>query len=474
MSGKPLVLRDAAHNNIRKLNTRLGALCGLTTAVGSFLCLPQVAADPLEDLTAGWYSVEAIVFQRTDVSQSDTTEQLYDIVPRSVPPGIRSLEAIAETNGYNLNPLALVTLEFPTLSFDCAAAGGAKPYRPPVVPAWYQPKFPDTGVQSGLPGTEVFPAVESASTRRAETLAAVPPPETLRPRTLSGGRLDGSGATSDYCLRLLADIEGSVSEGSNARRAQTPNFDSATGDPCPPAFLDIPMAPGSTLPLCRLPPGQPPPRIEPVLESHPLLDWLSAARRFETGLQDGSYRAGTGGAMLRREANRIRNAGDLRLLWHGRWTQPVPPRNSPEPLLVQTGRQTDGVPELEGTFDITLGRYLHFHARLWWVNPLDARNSPVGNPVGPVGNPLGVAADIPVENMGSMSDDPNIGPDAPLAPENVLHMVLEESRAMRSGTLHYLDHPVLGVLVRADPVEPPDWLVDASAALTGNSHQRPR
>ena len=59
--------------------------------------------------------------------------------------------------------------------------------------------------------------------------------------------------------------------------------------------------------------------------------------------------------------------------------------------------------------------------------------------------------------------------DAAAAPPQLAtpdsYMVLEERRVMRKGTLHYLDHPHLGILVRADPVQPPNWLVDASAAL---------
>ncbi|MDE0065187.1 MAG: CsiV family protein, partial [Gammaproteobacteria bacterium] len=191
--------------------------------------------------------------------------------------------------------------------------------------------------------------------------------------------------------------------------------------------------------------GRPPPAIEPTLEPHPLLDWLNAARRFETRLRADSYRTAARGTILRREANRIRNAPQLRLLWHGRWTQPVPPRSAPEPLLIQAGRRNDGVHELEGTVDITLGRYLHFHAHLWWVSHRKALNAEGAPP-----------SSIP--NGTESGSHPHF-------PEGAEYMVLRESRVMRSGTLHYLDHPVLGVLVRADPVTAPGWLADASAAF---------
>ena len=238
-------------------------------------------------------------------------------------------------------------------------------------------------------------------------------------------------------------------------RPQTPHTADISGaagnDPstAPPAPFDVPLSPGQSPPPCVPPPGRVPPPIEPRLAPHPLLDWLDTVRRFENRLQTGSYQAGIDGAMLRREARRIDSAGGLHLLWHGRWTQPVPPRGTAEPLLVQAGRRGETVHELEGTFDIALGRYLHFRARLWFrspaVSPTDAGFDP--------------------ESPRSADPGPGEEDNAPAAGLATPYMVLEESRVMRSGALHYLDHPVLGVLVRADPVEAPRWVTDASAAF---------
>ena len=165
--------------------------------------------------------------------------------------------------------------------------------------------------------------------------------------------------------------------------------------------------------------GRPPPPIAPSIESHPLLDLLSAALQFENSLKAASYRLSGDGRKLERAARRIGQADDLELLWHGRWVQPVPPRGRPEPLLIQAGPRRRGHYLLEGIMDVTAGGYLHFHAQLWLQE----------TPPGP------------------------------------RHMALDESRAMRSGDLHYLDHPKLGILVRIDPVAPSRRLLEASAAF---------
>ena len=101
---------------------------------------------------------------------------------------------------------------------------------------------------------------------------------------------------------------------------------------------------------------------------------------------------------------------------------------------------------LDGTLRVHRARYLHVQADLLYYRPLasDAR------------------AAIPA------ADDPGAAlvPDSPdmalieqlLAEEDAAPRLfrLTENRRMRSRELHYLDHPLFGMLVEAWPVEPPE------------------
>lgn len=96
----------------------------------------------------------------------------------------------------------------------------------------------------------------------------------------------------------------------------------------------------------------------------------------------------------------------------GSWHQPVPPREAPQPLLLQVGAMaTERVYPLEGLIGVTLGRYVHFRALLRF-RLQDGRTA-----------------------------------------------LLSEQRRMRTDEPHYLDHPALGILVRVDPLTPPDALL---------------
>lgn len=93
----------------------------------------------------------------------------------------------------------------------------------------------------------------------------------------------------------------------------------------------------------------------------------------------------------------------------GSWHQPLPPRTAaPEAVILLAG-EADAQRRfaLEGVFDATIGRLIHLSAQLQWHQP-----------------------------------------DGAIA-------VLAERRPMRSGELHYLDHPAFGLVARVEAVALP-------------------
>ena len=118
---------------------------------------------------------------------------------------------------------------------------------------------------------------------------------------------------------------------------------------------------------------------------------------------------------LQQQGLSIDLAPELEVVFHGRWQQPVPARDAPQHILlpIQNLNLTTQFVRLNGHIGITLGRYLHASAKLW------------------------------------------LQPD----PSTDHYTLLDESRRMRSNELHYLDHPLMGLLINIEPIE-------ADAALT--------
>ncbi|MCK9530684.1 MAG: peptidoglycan binding protein CsiV [Gammaproteobacteria bacterium] len=119
---------------------------------------------------------------------------------------------------------------------------------------------------------------------------------------------------------------------------------------------------------------------------------------------------------LAREYQRLVDAPDLEPLLHLAWVQPGLGRDNAVPVVIEGGTEPGG--HVEGTLRVILARYLHVEADLRYRRPEDVR------------------------------DDAEIG-DVLDAPHDLYR--LKESRRMRSKEIHYLDHPLFGVVIVITP-----------------------
>ena len=179
----------------------------------------------------------------------------------------------------------------------------------------------------------------------------------------------------------------------------------------------------------------------PSLDITPYEQLLTDVAAFEQQLWDSNFTWLENLTMVGevKSLNRQRN---LRPLIHRRWRQSVPARSAPQPVYIASEITpsapitTAGLAKIEGFVSVTVGRYLHFAPTLWFhADTLGL--SPIAFPIR-----------VPLRALPTAQ-----------------YMQLQESRRMRSGEWHYLDHPKFGVIVRIDPITVPATLLDAHAAL---------
>lgn len=121
---------------------------------------------------------------------------------------------------------------------------------------------------------------------------------------------------------------------------------------------------------------------------------------------------------LKNTNRRLRNQG-YRIIGHGKWHQRIPARGQQIPMIIQLGaKRNDGLREVEGLIELSVGRFLHFNAKLWFA--------------------------VDEYDQSSLVDKWHVH-ESKLA-----YYELNESRRMRSGEYNYIDHPALGVFVRID------------------------
>lgn len=164
---------------------------------------------------------------------------------------------------------------------------------------------------------------------------------------------------------------------------------------------------------------------------------------------------------LRSDVQRLNRNNQYRVLFHGGWRQAFA-ENRQEPSILITGGEAFGDHyELEGSIHLSLRTYLHIDTNLW----LTQFNTNFGQeretwPALPRRPNQAVDTDLLFRLNSSPTQwqalDPSWDYQAILAQPHVVEniMLLKQSRRMRSGELHYLDHPKMGLLIKLIPYEP--------------------
>ena len=188
---------------------------------------------------------------------------------------------------------------------------------------------------------------------------------------------------------------------------------------------------------------------------------------------DASQREFSTGALAR--------TGRFRVLFHEAWIHPVRERAGARPIVIDQSGDTGSWPELQGSVLLHLSRYLHLETNLWLNTAgdyLQGRWWMAAPPLGPPsvlvgGEPLHIAraASEPAPSAPEPQPQPVDGGgfrplgDMPGAPVQqpieytqpdwpYRHAVaMQQKRRMRSNEVHYLDHPLLGVVIKFTPFE---------------------
>lgn len=206
-------------------------------------------------------------------------------------------------------------------------------------------------------------------------------------------------------------------------------------------------------------PRSAPPSQGERFDDAPLPPDLDRAVDLEHGpLPEGFQVLPAGAAGLAGVKARLQGSGRYRVIAHKLWQQPGLDQAAAMPVRVRggtdysarlphrqavgygqgpegpfTGIETGALDEVDGTVTVVLGRYLHLHTDLVFRTPLSRAGA-----------------------------EPR--PPQELARPGLVSVRVQGQRRMRSRELHYLDHPLLGVLVQITPVETPAPTGPAAAA----------
>lgn len=184
-------------------------------------------------------------------------------------------------------------------------------------------------------------------------------------------------------------------------------------------------------------------------------------------------------------ADTMARSGRYKVLFHETWIQPVGSKRSAVPLILDRSGDTGQWPLLQGSMTLWLSRYLHLETNLWLNTQgeyLQGEWQMPAPPLGPraVANASGNAlfsGDAPEPEPPVNQTDASRfyweegGENQPAANAYPYRhaIALKQKRRMRSKEIHYIDHPMLGLMIEITPLE----TADDSLTSLSSSQQLP-
>ncbi len=145
-------------------------------------------------------------------------------------------------------------------------------------------------------------------------------------------------------------------------------------------------------------------------------------------------------------AARIAGSAAYRLLGQFAWRQPAPARGTRSNILLTGGETYADHFELEGSISVTRSRSLQVETRLWLndFTPL------------PVPGAQSAGVDLPAvpQPVADLLEPESIEQIATAALRATRSVLLAETRRVRLGEVHYIDHPLFAVLLKLQPYDP--------------------
>ncbi len=140
----------------------------------------------------------------------------------------------------------------------------------------------------------------------------------------------------------------------------------------------------------------------------------------------------------------LRRSSLYTVLSHQSWVQPI--ESEPTAVLIQAGRRYDDRFEVEGTLSLTRSRFLHVQTNLWYTifEPRSGESNPF---------PAGFQSNLSDELLSQYPELVNVERERGQYFAAGTHLMFQ-SRRMRSDELHYIDHPLFGIVVRVNRFTP--------------------
>ena len=163
------------------------------------------------------------------------------------------------------------------------------------------------------------------------------------------------------------------------------------------------------------------------------------------------------------KAAEMQRSGRYRILFHEAWIQPMMGQSAAQPIALDRSGDGGQWPALQGTIKLYMSSDINLDTNLWINTQGEYLHSSWRMPAPPIGPSSGVSLPAVTDTK-----------DRTYPYQHAV--LLKQTSRIRSGAVNYVDHPMLGVIVKvmplsgADPVAPtqPETTTEPKPGLKTN------
>ena len=157
---------------------------------------------------------------------------------------------------------------------------------------------------------------------------------------------------------------------------------------------------------------------------------------------------------LNSQAAAITKNGNYTLLFHQAWRQMIYARNTN--IFISGGKTFNGHQELEGSIGLSVAQFLKIQTNLWLTQFAPRNTTPTitAPSVTQTSATPSIASTTSAENwpeLPSLSSFDMNTSDQPQDYVTTRIVKISQQRSMRSIEVHYIDHPLLGIIIKIVP-----------------------
>lgn len=172
--------------------------------------------------------------------------------------------------------------------------------------------------------------------------------------------------------------------------------------------------------------------------------------------------------MLNAQAQKLQRSGRSEVLFHNAWRQVITNKNNAKAILINGGQTFGKHQSLEGSIRLSVATYLELQTNLWFAQFENNTGQEITRqwpeiPLSPnkltvSANALSAESEMELEQAlendkaQQIDSSSSTATGNPFVSRNII--LLQQERDMRSSEIHYIDHPVVGIIIQVTPYPP--------------------